>query len=217
MKLAGVSKAYGAQPILDGADLTIESGELLAVVGRSGSGKSTLLKLLGTIEAPDQGSVTFQGRALERLTERERTFFRRRELGFVFQFFNLIPTLTVAENVRLPLALNGVHVNEAVQRVSDLMSRLGLEGLDHRFPDQLSGGEQQRAAIARALVHGPSVVLADEPTGNLDRDSAEQVLDLLTATCRAAQATLVLATHSPDAASRANRIVTIKAGKVVAA
>jgi putative ABC transport system ATP-binding protein len=215
LKLAAVSKAYGTQAILDQAELEIGDGELLAIMGRSGSGKSTLLKLLGTIETPDSGSVRFRGRPLERLTERERTDFRRRELGFVFQFFNLIPTLTLDENVRLPLALNGFGAARGRQRVADVTAELGLDGLGDRFPDQLSGGEQQRAAIARALVHSPALILADEPTGNLDHDSAEKVLDSLTTACRQTQTTLVLATHSREAAARADRIVRIDAGKLL--
>ncbi len=209
-----VSKAYGDQRVLDGASVAVERGTLVAVIGRSGSGKSTLLRLIGGLEPADSGSVSVAGADLGALTERERAAWRRRDLGFVFQFFNLLPTLTVAENVELPLALTGVAAGEARRRSRALLVELGLGDCATRFPEELSGGEQQRVAIARAVVHEPKLVLADEPTGNLDFDTAAQVLALLRATCLKRGTTLVIATHSTDVASQATRVIAIRNGRI---
>jgi putative ABC transport system ATP-binding protein len=210
VELLAVTKSYGAQPVLERADLTIARGEFVVIVGRSGSGKSTLLRLIGGLESPDTGVVRVAGRDLGALTERERALLRRSTLGFVFQFFNLIPTLTVAENVELPLALNGVARAEAQRRTRELLTELDVERCARRFPDEISGGEQQRVAIARAVVHEPTVVLADEPTGNLDLETAGNVLELLQATCRRRQATLIMATHSREVAGLADRVLVIR-------
>jgi putative ABC transport system ATP-binding protein len=210
-----VSKRYGDLVVLDHTDLTIARGEFVVVIGRSGSGKSTLLRLIGGLESPDAGVVCVVGNDLGALKEADRALLRRSSLGFVFQFFNLIPTLTVAENVELPLALNGVARGAAQQRSRELLAELGVERCAQRFPDELSGGEQQRVAIARAVVHEPKVVLADEPTGNLDLDTAGHVLELLETSCRRRQATLIMATHSREVAGRADRVVAIRNSAVV--
>jgi putative ABC transport system ATP-binding protein len=214
IRLDGVCKAYGTQTVLDHTDGLIEPGEFICIVGRSGSGKSTLLKLIGALLSPDAGSIRHGEHELAQMSERELTWFRRRELGFVFQFFNLVPTLTVSENVELPLALNGISGAAATARIDDLLGRLGLTACTHRLPDQLSGGEQQRVAIARALAHAPGLVITDEPTGNLDVDTADEVLSLLIDSCREHKATLIMATHSREAAARADRTLRIDHGKL---
>ena len=186
----------------------------MAVIGRSGSGKSTLLRLIGGLESPDTGVIRVNGDDLGSLGERDLALKRRRELGFVFQSFNLVPTLTVAENVELPLALNDVGAADARGRSLALLDELDLEHCAERFPEELSGGEQQRVAIARAVVHAPALVLADEPTGNLDADTASMVLGLLQRTCRERAATLVIATHSAEVTSHTDRVIEIKAGVI---
>jgi putative ABC transport system ATP-binding protein len=214
VEIDDVTKRYGEQIVLDGAHLTVERGQFVAVMGRSGSGKSTLLRLMGGLEAADSGAVRVDATDLTRLTETERARRRRRGLGFVFQSFNLIPTLTVAENVELPLELNDVAPAEVRRRSRELLAELGLEGCADRFPEDISGGEQQRAAIARAVIHEPKLVLADEPTGNLDAETAKHVLQLLQRTCRERNATLIVATHSAELAAQAARVVTIRAGRI---
>jgi len=214
LRLEGVTKSYGKQTVLAGADLSVEPAEFVVVMGRSGSGKSTLLKLVGGLDTPDAGTIRYADRELGALSESERTRFRRQTVGFVFQFFNLIPTLTVTENVTLPLALNGVAPGKAARRVAALLDELGIASGAGRFPEELSGGEQQRVAIARALAHEPALVLADEPTGNLDTDTARHVLGLLVASCRRANAMLVMATHSGEAAAAADRAFEIRAGRL---
>ncbi|MGD8339156.1 MAG: ABC transporter ATP-binding protein [Gammaproteobacteria bacterium] len=217
IEIDSVCKTYGTQIVLDNATAMIAPGELVAVIGRSGSGKSTLLKLVGGLISPDSGSIRHGASDLAAMSEAELTLFRRRELGFVFQFFNLVPTLTVGENVLLPLALNRVPRPKASQRTADLLERLGLTSCTDRLPDELSGGEQQRVAIARALAHEPSLVITDEPTGNLDVDTADEVLDLLIESCREHHATLIMATHSRDAAARVDRVLRIVNGQIEAA
>jgi putative ABC transport system ATP-binding protein len=214
IELENVRKSYGRQPVLDGASLVVERGEFVAVMGRSGSGKSTLLRLIGGLEAADAGTVRVDGTNLTALTETARARQRRRGLGFVFQSFNLIPTLTVAENVELPLALNDVAAAEVQQRRHRLLEELGLASCADRFPEDISGGEQQRAAIARAVIHEPKLVLADEPTGNLDAETARHVLELLRQTCRERNATLIVATHSAELAAQAARVLAIRAGRI---
>jgi len=215
VRLAEVTKTYGRTVVLDGIEFSAERGEFVVVVGRSGSGKSTLLRLIGGLEEPDRGKIAYGNRRLDRMSESERAAFRRREIGFVFQFFNLIPTLTVAENVALPLALNGAPKTDAAARVAALLEDLGLAGSGDRFPEELSGGEQQRVAIARAIAHEPGIVLADEPTGNLDLETAERVLALLDDVCRRHRTTLVMATHSREVVGRADRVLTIRNARLV--
>jgi putative ABC transport system ATP-binding protein len=214
IELRSICKAYGEQIVLDHAEASIGAGEFIAVIGRSGSGKSTLLKIVGALSSPDSGSIRHGSHELAQMSERELTAFRRRELGFVFQFFNLVPTLSVSENIELPLALNRAPHAEAARRIASLLEALGLAHCADRLPDQLSGGEQQRVAIARALAHAPSLVIADEPTGNLDVDTADEVLDLLIDSCREHSASLIIATHSREAAERADRVLRIVNGKL---
>ena len=214
IELKNVSKRYGRQTVLDGASLTVERGQFVAVMGRSGSGKSTLLRLVGGLESADAGVVRVDDTDLTTLTETERARRRRHGLGFVFQSFNLIPTLTVAENVELPLALNDVAPEKMRRLRSELLAELGLADCADRFPEDISGGEQQRVAIARAVVHEPKLVLADEPTGNLDAETAQHVLELLRRTCCERNATLIVASHSADLAAQANRVVTIRGGRI---
>lgn len=215
IELDRVCKAYGNQAVLDQCSVEIPGGEFVSIVGRSGSGKSTLLKLIGALSAPDSGSIRHGATELASLNEQERTLFRRRKLGFVFQFFNLVPTLTASENVALPLALNKADATGAAQRVEELLNQLGVGDCADRLPDELSGGEQQRVAIARAIAHQPGLVITDEPTGNLDAETADEVLQLLVASCREHGATLIMATHSRDAAALADRCLRIVDGKLV--
>jgi putative ABC transport system ATP-binding protein len=214
IELEAVDKAYSGQIVLQNVELKVPRGEAVAILGRSGSGKSTLLKLIGGLDTPDRGAILHDGRDLGSMSDDERTRFRRRSLGFVFQFFNLIPTLTVAENVGLPLALNRYVPTAADARVARLLADLGLEAVGARYPDELSGGEQQRVAIARALAHSPTLILADEPTGNLDHETAAHVLGLLCATCKSSATTLLVATHSLDVARVAHRVLTIRGARL---
>jgi putative ABC transport system ATP-binding protein len=217
--LRDVRKVYregGAERVvLRGVDLAIHRGELCVLIGRSGSGKSTLLNLIGGIDVPTAGEVVVDGVALARAGESARTLFRRRHVGFVFQFFNLIPTLTVEENLRLPLELNGRPGDQAGTQARTLLAEVGLADRGPAFPEELSGGEQQRVAVARALVHAPSLVLADEPTGNLDLETGRQVIHLLDRLTRRAGRTMVMATHSPEVVGLADRIFRLHDGRLV--
>jgi len=201
--------------VLDGATATIAGGERVAILGPSGSGKSTLLNLISGTDLPDAGTVRVNGVDVPALTEHERTLFRRKHVGFVFQFFNLLPTLTVLENLLLPLELTGSRdpANEA--RARGLLERVGLADRTESFPDRLSGGEQQRIALARALVHRPGLLLADEPTGNLDQDLAEQVGGLLEELAASHGTTLVVVTHSRELAARMDRTLRVDHGRLV--
>jgi putative ABC transport system ATP-binding protein len=215
IEIAAVEKRYGDQVVLQDASISIAAGEFVVVEGRSGSGKSTLLRLIGGLESPDRGTVSIGGQDLTRLSETERAGLRRRSLGFVFQLFNLIPTLSVAENVELPLALNGAARDDARERSLALLEELDVAGCADRFPEEISGGEQQRVAIARAVVHMPKLVLADEPTGNLDLETASHVLTVLQTTCRRRGATLVMATHSREVSGAADRVLSIRNARLV--
>ncbi len=201
-------------PVLRGASLILDRGEALALLGRSGCGKSTLLNLIGGVDLPDSGAVRVNGTELTALTERERSLFRRRHIGFIYQFFNLIPTLSALENVSLVLELNGGERRESARRSEAMLEAVGLAARGEHFPEQLSGGEQQRVAIARALVHRPSLVLADEPTGNLDAGSGEQVLGLLRELCERGGSALLLVTHSLAVARRADRLLVLDDGGI---
>jgi putative ABC transport system ATP-binding protein len=203
--------------VLDDVDADIQRGEIIALRGRSGSGKSTLLNLIGGIDAPDAGEITIAGTRLANLTEHERTLFRRRHIGFVYQSFNLLPTLTVADNIRLVLELNSVEEAAAERRIEELLDAVGLADRADSFPDLLSGGEQQRVAIARALSHEPDVLLADEPTGNLDENTAASIIDLLETLIRDAGRTMIMATHSAAIAATCDRTFELHNGKLVAA
>ncbi len=200
--------------VLQDASLELARGEIAAVLGKSGSGKTTLLNLIGGIDRVDAGEITLAGVRLTSLKDHEWTLFRRANIGFIFQFFNLIPTLTVWENVVLPLELNGLLDARGRQQACDRLDEVGLADRHETFPDQLSGGEQQRVAIARALVHDPAVVLADEPTGNLDEDTGRQVMALLDRLTRQSAKNLVLVTHNPESAAFANRVFNLHRGKL---
>ena len=219
VELRGLRKCYieggRERVILDSVDFAFNRGEFVVLLGHSGSGKSTLLNLICGIDRPDGGDVAVLGTMITRLSERERTLFRRDHIGFVFQFFNLIPTLTVLENVTLPQELAG-RPRRALEPVAvRLLERVGLADRRDANPDKLSGGEQQRVAIARALAHDPLLVLADEPTGNLDDETGERVLALLLELTRDAGRTLLMATHNPDIAPRADRVLQLHDGRLV--
>lgn len=201
--------------VLAGVDFQVEKGECVALLGRSGSGKSTLLNLLAGIDSPDRGEIFIGERDLKRLPEGERTLFRRQHIGFVYQFFNLIPTLSVAENIALPLELNGWNDGRSRARVKELLLAMDLPERADTFPDNLSGGEQQRVAIARALAQAPALVLADEPTGNLDAETGRRVLQLLLDMSRSAGHTLVIVTHSREVARLSDRQLLLEDGRLV--
>ena len=198
---------------LDGVNLQIENGEFIAIVGTSGSGKSTLLHMLGGLDQPTSGSVIVDGKDIFSLKEEALTIFRRRKIGFVFQSYNLVPVLNVYENIVLPIELDGGKVNkEFVQRI---VQTLGLDGRLDALPSQLSGGQQQRVAIARALAAAPAIILADEPTGNLDSKTSQDVLSLLKVTSQKFSQTIVMITHNEEIAQMADRIIRIEDGKIV--
>jgi putative ABC transport system ATP-binding protein len=193
-------------------DLDIGAGELVALLGPSGSGKSTLLNIVAGLDLPDAGAVELDGQPLHRLDERARTLLRRRAVGFVFQSFNLVPTLTVAENIELPLELTG-HPRSGVRAAAAaLLRRTGMPGREESFPDELSGGEQQRVAIARAIVHRPRIVLADEPTGNLDHATGARIMELLAGLVADQGVAMLIATHSADIVERAGRVLMLRDG-----
>ncbi len=203
--------------VLQDVDATIARGELCVVIGRSGSGKSTLLNLVGGIDLPTAGEIRVEGVELTGASEEARTRFRRRHVGFVFQAFNLVPTLTVEENLRLPVELNGAGAAAARRRARALLEEIGLPDRAAAFPEELSGGEQQRVAVARALAHEPLLVLADEPTGNLDLDTGRQVLALLDRLTRQSGRTMLMATHSQEVVGLADRVLRVHAGRLVEA
>jgi putative ABC transport system ATP-binding protein len=200
--------------VLDGISAEISRGELIVLVGRSGSGKSTLLNLIGGLDRPSRGEVRIGGQALSGLSEDGLARLRRHDVGFVFQFFNLVPTLTALENLQLPLELLDTGREEAELRAQQWLELVGLPGRGDAFPEELSAGEQQRVALARALIHRPGLVIADEPTGNLDLETARQVLELLDDLCRREGTTLVMATHSPEVVGVADRVFTIQDGRL---
>jgi putative ABC transport system ATP-binding protein len=219
VELAGVRKCYREgereRVVFDHLDARLPARAVTVLLGRSGTGKSTLLNLVSGIDLPDAGTVRIDGVCLDGLSERERTLFRRRHIGFVFQFFNLIPTLSVAENLLLPLELNGHRGRSARLEVERMLARVGLGERADSFPDRLSGGEQQRVAVARALVHDPLLILADEPTGNLDAETGREVLALLAGLSHAAGKTLLLATHSAEARAYADHVFRLEGGRLV--
>lgn len=199
-----------------GVSLTLDAGDFVALVGPSGCGKSTLLHLCGAMDRPTAGTVTLEGAVLNDLRDEALTRIRRERVGFVFQFFNLLPTLTVLENVALPLLLSGRSSGEAEREARGLLERVGLSGRLRHYPQQISGGEMQRAAVARALVHRPALVIADEPTGNLDSESGARVMALLTELNRETGVTMLLATHAADVAATARRVVRMRDGRIEA-
>ena len=217
LELQGLYKSYfdgsGDHHILKGADLNVEKGETVAILGSSGSGKSTLLNLIAGIDLPDQGEVRIDGKSLGQMSEKNRTLLRRRTMGFVFQSFNLIPTLNVYENLMLPLELNQISKNSGI--ISQMLEALGLKGREQSHPDRLSGGEQQRVAIARALMHQPSLLLADEPTGNLDAETSQETLKLINHLVHRSRTTMIMATHSQEVIEWVDRVLGIEDGKLI--
>ena len=219
VKLHQLSKSFAEgdqqRTVLSELNTTFEQGKFTVILGSSGSGKSTLLNLISGIEQPSGGHVEIDGTNITGLRDKERTLFRRDNVGFVFQFFNLIPTLTVLENVILPMELAGRRTKEVAKIGGDLLTKVGLGDRFETFPDKLSGGEQQRVALARALAHDPMLVLADEPTGNLDETTGELVLDLLLNLTRGLGKTLIMATHSPEVVPYADRVLRVQKGILV--
>ncbi|MCB0076055.1 MAG: ABC transporter ATP-binding protein [Anaerolineales bacterium] len=211
-----LTKIYDASQsgrhVLDNVSATFPAGQFTILLGRSGSGKSTLLNLISGIDLPTSGEIWIGDLNVTALADRERTLFRRRQIGFIFQFFNLIPTLTIAENVALPLELGNASQREAAQRAAALLDRVGLGNRLDDYPDRLSGGEQQRVAIARALAHEPTLLLADEPTGNLDEETGERVLELLLDLVRESGKTLIMATHSLEIVPFADHVFRVTEG-----
>ena len=200
---------------LGGVNIVVNKGEFVAIMGPSGSGKSTLLHLFGGLDGASDGEITLAGQPLSKLSDNEITIVRRRKIGFIFQFYNLLPTLTAEENVGLPLLIDGQSLDKHKDKIAKLLDLVGLGDRKPHKPDQLSGGQQQRVAIARAFVNDPEIVLADEPTGNLDSKSGTAILELLRRTCDELGATIVMVTHDPRAASFADRVVFLKDGNIV--
>jgi putative ABC transport system ATP-binding protein len=217
LRATGLRKVYGSNAsvvtALKGADLSIEEGEFVAIVGPSGSGKSTLLHLLAGLDRPTAGSVYIDGKNLYGMSDTQLSIFRRRRIGFVFQFFNLVPVLTARENIELPLILDERKVDQPY--LNELLRLMKLEDRTDHLPSALSGGQQQRVAIARALITKPVIVFADEPTGNLDSKTSQEVMDLLKISARKFHQTLVIVTHEEDIAERADRIIALEDGEIV--
>jgi len=218
IEIRHLSKSYqegsSTHQVLNDINLNIPKGEFLAILGASGSGKSTLLNLISGIDWCDSGEILIDAKDIVELDENQRTLFRREHIGFIFQFFNLLPTLSALENISLPLELIGIQARLAQKKAQILLEAVGLPNRGNSLPDQLSGGEQQRIAIARALVHDPLLLLADEPTGNLDEETGAQIMDLLESMTLARNKNLILATHSLENASRAHRILALHDGKL---
>ncbi|MGD9683256.1 MAG: ABC transporter ATP-binding protein [Candidatus Obscuribacterales bacterium] len=216
VSLKDISKNYSQRRVeaLDQVSLELSRGDFVALLGPSGCGKSTLLNLIGCVDRASGGTIEIAGKSVSDLSEKELTDLRRQSIGFVFQFFNLLPTLTVEENVSLPLILNGVDRRLVKERTAAIIERVGLTERRSFFPSSLSGGEMQRTAVARAVVHEPELLLADEPTGNLDSVNGKIVLDLLESLNRDIKLTIVMATHSPEAAARAGRVVELYDGRI---
>ncbi len=216
IEVKNLCKVYGNGEVevhaLNNINLNIEQGEFVAIVGPSGSGKSTLLHLLGGVDKPSSGEVVIKGESMYKLKEKELSILRRRKLGFVFQFFNLIPVLTAEENIEMPVLLDGNKIDK--NYMDEILKVLGLEDRKKHYPSELSGGQQQRVSIGRALANKPSVILADEPTGNLDSKNSKEVLELLKYCAKKYNQTLILITHDINIAKSADRIITIKDGKI---
>lgn len=216
LELKNVSKSYfegnSKHFVLNDLELNVQNGEIIILLGKSGSGKSTLLNVISGIDIPESGVVSIDGTDITKLSEKDRTLVRRNKIGFIFQFFNLIPTLTVKENLLLPLELTGIDQRE--EKVNSLLTEVGLADRANTYPDKLSGGEQQRISIARALIHNPDIVLADEPTGNLDYETGLQIVDLLDRVVKKKGKTMIMVTHSKDVIGLADRIFSLKDGKL---
>ena len=216
LRLDHLTKVYGsgdtAVRALDDVSLTVEAGEFVAIVGSSGSGKSTMLHMIGGVDRPTSGSVYLNGQDVFARSDEQLAVFRRREVGLVYQFYNLVPVLDVVENMTLPILLDGRPVNQ--KRLENMLHVLGLEGREHHLPNQLSGGQQQRVAVGRALMNSPAIVLADEPTGNLDTKNSAEIMALLRKSNAQLGQTLIVITHDEDIALSADRVVTIEDGRV---
>ena len=212
-----LTRVYGTGPTavtaLDDVSFTVDAGEFVAIVGSSGSGKSTLMHLMGGVDRPTSGTVRLQGQDVFARSDEELAVFRRREVGLIYQFYNLIPVLDVVENMTLPVLMDGRTVNE--DRLTSLIQTLGLTGREHHLPNQLSGGQQQRVAIGRALMNAPAVILADEPTGNLDTKNSAEIMALLRSSNRQLKQTLIVITHDEDIALMADRVIAIEDGRIV--
>lgn len=217
LKVENLRKEYGEGNskviALDGVDLTIERGEFVAIVGPSGSGKSTLLHIIGGVDSPDDGKVYIDGNDISKYSSKELAFFRRRKVGLIYQFYNLIQNLTVRHNIELPLKLDKRKINQ--DEFSDIVKKLGIESKLDSFPSELSGGQQQRVAIARSLIYNPSIILADEPTGNLDRKNSKEIIEIFKYFNKTLKQTIILITHDEEIALQTNRIITIVDGKIV--
>ena len=217
LSIEHLTRVYGtgdtAVTALNDVSFTVEAGEFIAIIGSSGSGKSTLMHLMGGVDRPTSGTVRLQGQDIFARNDEQLAVFRRREVGLIYQFYNLIPVLNVVENMTLPVLMDGRSVNE--QRLSALVRALGLTGHEHCLPNQLSGGQQQRVAIGRALMNAPSVVLADEPTGNLDSKNSAEIMSLLRASNKKFTQTLIVITHDEDVALMADRVIAIEDGRIV--
>lgn len=217
VRTENLSKTYGSGENLvraiDDVNLKIEKGEFIAIVGPSGSGKSTLLHLLGGVDNPSSGKIFIDGNDISKYTSKELALFRRRKVGLIYQFYNLIPNLTVRHNIELPIKLDKKKINDEV--LLDIVRKLGIENKLDSFPSELSGGQQQRVAIARSLIYSPSLILADEPTGNLDRENSREIIEILKYFNRTLKQTIIVITHDESIALEAERIITIVDGKVV--
>lgn len=217
VRVENLSKTYGnggnLVKAIDDVNLKIEKGEFIAIVGPSGSGKSTLLHLLGGVDNPSSGKIFIDGNNISKYTSKELALFRRRKVGLIYQFYNLIPNLTVRHNIELPLKLDKRKINE--EALLDIVRKLGIEDKLDSFPSELSGGQQQRVAIARSLIYSPSLVLADEPTGNLDRENSREIIEILKYFNRTLKQTIIVITHDESIALEAERVITIVDGKVV--
>ena len=217
LKVENLRKEYGVGNskviALDGVNLEIGRGEFVAIVGPSGSGKSTLLHIIGGVDSPDDGKVYIDGNDISKYSSKELAYFRRRKVGLIYQFYNLIPNLTVRHNIELPLKLDKRKTNQ--DEFSDIVKKLGIESKLNSFPSELSGGQQQRVAIARSLIYSPSLVLADEPTGNLDRENSREIIEILKYFNRTLKQTIIVITHDESIALEAERVITIVDGKIV--
>ena len=217
LKVENLRKEYGEGNsrvvALDGVNLTINRGEFVAIVGPSGSGKSTLLHIIGGVDSPNDGKVYIDGNDISKYSSKELALFRRRKVGLIYQFYNLIPNLSVRHNIELPLKLDKRKVSE--KDLADIVKKLGIESKMDSFPSELSGGQQQRVAIARSLIYNPSIILADEPTGNLDRQNSKEIIDIFKYFNKTLNQTIILITHDEEIALRANRIITVVDGKIV--
>jgi putative ABC transport system ATP-binding protein len=213
IRLENIEKYYGKRAVFRGINLAVETGEFIAIMGSSGSGKSTLLNLIGGMDVPDQGSIIVDQDIVSSYNEEQLTAYRRKTVGFIFQFFNLLPNITVFENIEMPLLLNNEQRQEA--RVAEFIRMVGLAGRENDYPSALSGGEQQRVAIARALIHEPSIILADEPTGNLDSRTGTSIVELIKDRATRDKKTVVLVTHNETVANYATRIIRIHDGALL--